>query len=84
MFCTPLMTFVCLPLDYVMQIDLSMYYSAKNAQVATSLLTSCNNLLQQGDIRMRSYGLRRLATTGLPQFVNSLQLLQVVNKIVAS
>ena len=41
------MTFVCLPPGHVMQIDLSMYYTAKNAQVATSLLTSCNNLLQQ-------------------------------------
>ena len=78
------MTFVCLPPDHVMQIDLSMYYTAKNAQVATSLLTSCNNLLQQADIWMRSYGLRQLATTGLLQFVNRLQLLQVVNKIVAS
>ena len=27
---------------------------AKNAQVATTLLTSCNKLLQQGDIRMCS------------------------------
>ena len=35
-------------------------YTAKNAQVATSLLTTCNNLLQQADIRMRSHGLRRL------------------------
>ena len=26
---------------------------AKNAQIATSLFTSCNNLLQQADIRMR-------------------------------
>ena len=35
-------------------------YTAKNAQFATSLLTSCNNLLQQADIRMRSHGLRQL------------------------
>ena len=27
--------------------------TAKNAQVPTSLLSSCNNLLQQPDIRMR-------------------------------
>ena len=32
----------------------------KKAQVATRLLTSCNNLLQQADIRMRSHGLRQL------------------------
>ena len=78
------MTFVCLPPDHVMQIDLILYYTAKNAQVATSLLTCCNNLLQQADISMRSYGLGQLATTSLPQFFNRLQLLQVVNKIVAS
>ena len=35
-------------------------YTAKNAQVATSLLTSCDNLLQQADITMRSHGLRQL------------------------
>ena len=35
-------------------------YTAKNAPVATSLLTSCNNLSQQADIRMRSHGLRQL------------------------
>ena len=33
--------------------------TAKNAQVAKSPLTSCNNLLQQADIRMRSHGLRQ-------------------------
>ena len=37
-----------------------VFYAAKNAPVATSLLTSCNNLLQQADIRMRSHGLRQL------------------------
>ena len=37
-----------------------LYYTAKNAQVATSLLTSWNNLLQKADIRMRSHGLRQL------------------------
>ena len=37
-----------------------MPYTANNAQVETSLLTSCNNLLQQADIRMRSHGLRQL------------------------
>ena len=35
-------------------------YTAKNAKVATGLLTSCSNLLQQADIRMRSHGLRQL------------------------
>ena len=35
-------------------------HNKKKAQVATSLLTSCNNLLQQADIRMRSHGLRQL------------------------
>ena len=49
--------------------------TAKNAQVLTSLLTSCNNLLQQADIRMGLHGLRRLVTTNL---------LQVVNRLVAS
>ena len=29
--------------------------TAKNTQVVTSVLTSCNNLLQQVDIRMRSH-----------------------------
>ena len=33
---------------------------AKNVQVVTSLLTSCNNLLQQIDVRMRFHGLRQL------------------------
>ena len=36
------------------------YTQPKNAQVATNLLPSCNNLLQQADIRMRSHGLRQL------------------------
>ena len=35
-------------------------YAAKNAPVATGLLISCNNLLQQADIRMCSHGLRQL------------------------
>ena len=35
-------------------------YTDKNVHVATSLLTSCNNLLQQADIGMRSHGLRQL------------------------
>ena len=39
-------------------------YTAKNAQVTTSLLTSCNNLLQPADNRMRSHGLRQLADHG--------------------
>ena len=36
------------------------YTACTNAQVAASLLRSCNNLLQQADIRMRSHGLRQL------------------------
>ena len=35
-------------------------YTAKNLQVATTLLTSCNNLLQQADIRMCSHCSRQL------------------------
>ena len=37
-------------------------------------LTSCNNLLQQADIRMRSHGLRHLLTTSLLQVVNSVAI----------
>ena len=55
--------------------DRYLDYKAKNAQVAINLLTSCNNLLQQADIRMRSHGLRQLVITSL---------LQVVNRLVAS
>ena len=33
---------------------------SQNAQIVTSLSTSCNNLLQQVDIRIRSHGLRQL------------------------
>ena len=47
-------------------------YTAKNVQVATSLLKSCNNLLQQADIRMRSHGLLQLVTTSLLQVVKRL------------
>ena len=44
---------------YFLIYDVNIYiYTDKNAEVATSLLTSCNNLLQQADIRMRSHGLR--------------------------
>ena len=46
-------------------------YTAKNAQVVSSLLTSYNNLLQQADIRMRSHGLRQLVTTSLLQVVKN-------------
>ena len=35
-------------------------HTAKNAQVATSRLMSCNRLDQQADVRMRSIGLRQL------------------------
>ena len=35
-------------------------YTAKNAPVATSLLTSCKNLFQQADISVCSHGLRQL------------------------
>ena len=55
-------------------------YTAKNVQVATSLLTSCDNLSQQADLRMRSHGLRQLVHDSL--FTTS--LLQVVNRLVAS
>ena len=34
--------------------------NSQKREGATSLLTSCNNLLQQADIRMRSHGLRQL------------------------
>ena len=40
-------------------------YTAKNVQVATSLLTSCDNLSQQADLRMRSHGLRQLVHDSL-------------------
>ena len=43
-------------------------YAAKNAQFATSLLTSCNNLLQQADIRMRSHALRQLVDKSVANF----------------
>ena len=42
---------------------------AKNAQIATTLLTSCDNFLQQGDIRMCS-ACDSLLTTSLLQVVN--------------
>ena len=54
-------------------------YTAKNAQVVTSLLTSCNNLIQQADIRMRSHGLRQQICRKL-----STGLLHDVNRFVAS
>ena len=50
----------------------NMLYTAKNVKAATSLLTSCDNLLRQADIRMRLHG--KLTTS----------LLQVVNRLVAS
>ena len=37
-------------------------YTDKIAQDVRSLLTSCNNLLQQAVIRMRSHGLQQLST----------------------
>ena len=40
--------------------SISQTNAYKNTQVATSLLTSCNNLLQQADIRMRLHGLWQL------------------------
>ena len=55
-------------------------YTAKNAQVVTSLLTFCNNLLQQTDIRLCSHGLRQFVTTRLLQVVNNC----IVNGLVAS
>ena len=42
-------------------------------QVATNLLTSCSNLLQQANIRMCSHGLGQLVTS----------LLQIVNRLIA-
>ena len=45
---------------YFQDILTATSYRAKNARVVTNLLTSCNNLLQQADIRMRSHGLRQL------------------------
>ena len=48
---------------------------SKKRVCLTRLLTSCNKLLQQADIRMRSHGLRHFLTTSL---------LQVVNRLVAS
>ena len=54
-------------------------YTTKNAQVVTSLLTSCNNLLQQADIRIRSHGLRQLVDDKSCKL--STCLLQPVNSI---
>ena len=48
-------------------------------QVVTSLLTSCNNLSQQTDVRMHLQGLRQQVSCKL-----STGLLQVVNRPVAS
>ena len=45
---------------HLTELKLFYDYTAKNAQVVTSLLTSCNNLFQQADIKMRSHGLRQL------------------------
>ena len=36
------------------------FIPAKNELIATGLLTSCNNVSQQADIRIRSHGLRQL------------------------
>ena len=47
-------------------------YTAKKAQVATSLLTSCNNLLQQADIRCVRMPCDSLLTTSLLQVINRL------------
>ena len=44
--------------DVFFLFSLTFTYTAKNAQVATRLLKSRNNLLQQAHIRMRSHGLR--------------------------
>ena len=56
---------ICLPLviqtstEYIIILIFSMLgfmnYTAKNAQITTGLLTSCNILNQQADVRMRSY-----------------------------
>ena len=55
-------------------------YTAKNVQVATSLLTSWDNLLQ-ADIRMRSHGLRQLVDVLL---VTSVLSKLVINRLTAS
>ena len=56
--------------------DIGFHYTAKNAKIATSLLTSCNNLSQQADITMRSHRLRTtccklIISTGLLQVVST-------------
>ena len=59
--------------------------AAKNGQVVTSLLTSCNNLLQ-ADIRMRSHGLRQLlddkSVASCQQVATSLSISSNCNKSV--
>ena len=59
--------------------DIGFHYTAKNAKIGTSLLTTCNNLSQQTDITMRSHRLRQLVTTTLLQVVNRL-----VSKLIIS
>ena len=56
-------------------------YTAKNAQVVTSLLTSCNNLLQQARYQVRSRGLRQLVTTSLLQVVNRAVTKALIGKV---
>ena len=48
---------------YILEEYVICICATNNAQVVTSLLTSCNNLLQQADIRMCSHGLRPLVMT---------------------
>ena len=60
--------------------------AAKNGQVVTSQLTSCNNLLQQADIRMHSHGLRQLvddkSVASCQQVATSLSISSNCNKSV--
>ena len=52
-------------------------HTTKNAQVVTALLTSCNNLLQHADIRMRSHGLRQFVDDKSVASCRHIHLLQV-------
>ena len=53
-------TLFALFLPCLYHVDSNSLHTAKNAKVATGLLTSCNRLDYQADINMRSHGLRQL------------------------
>ena len=59
-FLSGLQWYVFVGLSAIVRIIKTLLYTVKNAYVATILSRSCNNLLQQADIRMRSHGLRQL------------------------